>query len=72
MALIVKIINNHSTIVKANSGDIHFESTKPSTDSPSNSNLPKGNAIEISLSQLNLWTTNQRLNGKGTITMGDT
>ena len=27
MALIVKIINNHSTIVKANSGDIHFEST---------------------------------------------
>ena len=32
-------------IVKANSGDIHFKSTQPSTNEPSNSTLPHGKAI---------------------------
>lgn len=58
-------INNHSTIVKANSGDIHFESTKPPTDSPTKSNLPQGGAIQITLNQLNMLTRNQRVNVKG-------
>ena len=64
-------VNNHSTIVKANSGDMHFKSTQPSTNEPSNSTLPHGKAIEISLDQVNLLTRNQRVNVKGTITMGD-
>lgn len=64
-------VNNHSTIVKVNSGDIHFESTQPSTNTPSNSTLPHGNAIQISLSQVNSLTRNQRVNVRGTITMGD-
>jgi len=38
---------------------------------PSNPTLPHGNSIEISLSQVNLLTRNQRVNVKGTITMGD-
>lgn len=63
-------INNHSTIVKANSGDIHFESTKPPTDSPTKYNLPQAGAIQITLNQLNMLTRNQRVNVKGTITMG--
>ena len=51
-------IDNHSTVVKAYSGDIPFQSTKPSTDSPSKSNLPQGSAIQISLNQLSLLTRN--------------
>lgn len=49
-------VNNHSTIIKTNAVDIHFESTRPSTDSPSNCNLLQGNAFQISLSQLKLLT----------------
>ena len=64
-------VNNHSTIVKANSGDIHFESTQPSTNTPSNATLPHGNAIEISLRQVNSLTRNRRVNVRGTITMGN-
>ena len=64
-------VNNHSTIVKANSGDIHFESTQPSSNTSTNSTLPHGNAIQISLSQVNSLTRNQRVNVRGTITMGD-
>ena len=64
-------VNNHSTIVKANSDDIHFESTQPSSNTSTNSTLPHGNAIQISLSQVNSLTRNQRVNVRGTITMGD-
>ena len=60
-------VNQYTTVAKANSNDITFESQQPSTSSD-NSDLPSVTATEIKLNQLHSLTRNQRVNVKATIT----
>ena len=64
-------VSQYTTVAKANSNDITFESQQPSTSSD-NSDLPSVTATEIKLNQLHSLTRNQRVNVKATITLGTT
>lgn len=62
-------VNHTSSIIQGNSSDVNFECLPPPTLADPNNTIP--DAIDITLSELNNLSRNQKVNVEGYLTLGD-